>query len=94
MANKKPKRVEKIKEHYIIFVNGTEKKITGENGKYWFCEDGTQHRKLSPNIREVVMRREEVEKPVEEESEEKTAEELDEGFDQIPDVSDLVEEGE
>ena len=67
---------------YVIFKNGEQKKIVGETGKYWICENG-QYRKLSNDIEEVR---------VVVEIEEKESEEFDKGFENIPDASEIEEE--
>ena len=84
-----PKKQEvKKQERYILFKNGKEKKIIGEDGKFWFCE-GTQYRKLSDLIQDVIFKEEQIEILIEETKEEKPEPIFEEGFDNIPDVSDL-----
>ena len=91
----------KEKKRIIVFKDGTRKEIVGENGKYWLCKD-TQLRKNNRDIAEVVEEKaEKAEEPKpakekETKSKPKTKSkkqsqdlELDEGFEKIPDVSDL-----
>ena len=83
----------KEKKRIIVFKDGSKKEIIGESGKYWLCKD-TQLRKNNSSIAEVVE--EKIEKPAETKSKPKSKSkkqpqdlELDEGFEKIPDVSDL-----
>lgn len=94
MANKKPKKKDSTRlERYIVFRDGTEKRIVDENGKYWICEDA-QYRKLNGAIIDVVERKEQIEETIpeterDETKEEKTVSEFEEGFDNIPEVTEL-----
>ena len=84
-------------KRYLFFKNGDKKEIIGENGKYWLC-DGAQYGKSNTSIAKIVEEKVEKEtKAVEKETKskpksksKKAKKEFDEGFDQIPDVSDLM----
>lgn len=42
----------KAKKKYLVFSDGTQAEVKGENGKYWLVE-GAQWRKSNPAIIEV-----------------------------------------
>lgn len=44
------------KEKYLIFSDGSEAAVTGENGKYFLCGN-TQYRRGNPNILRVEERK-------------------------------------
>lgn len=44
------------KEKYLIFSDGSEAAVTGENGKYFLCGK-TQYRRSNPNILRVEERK-------------------------------------
>lgn len=86
----------KEKKRFMVFRDGTEKEITRQDGKYYYSGDAA-YRILSDSIVEI---REEKKAPAskkkaEEPKEEVVAEEEEPfagEFDNIPDVSDLMDE--
>jgi len=93
----------KVKKKFIIFHDGRKKEVTGETGKYWIC-DSVQYRKSNSDIADVVVERITVPKePKEPEQAEETEEqkeakeefepiiEFEEGFDKMPDLSDIID---
>ena len=80
-------------KRYVIFKDGKKKAITGENGKYWICGK-TQFRKASSEIAEIIVEKaEEKAEPMKKKSAGKKKDvKFEEGFDKIPDVSDILAE--
>lgn len=74
----------------LVLNDGREFKITGETGKYWICKNA-QFRKSNPAILDVIEKEPAKKKKAKEETVEevKVNEEFDEGFEMIPDISDL-----
>ena len=89
MANQKRK--------FILFENGKEYEVKDETSRYWICK-GTQFKKSNPKI--VDVREEAVKTPAPKKKQVKKAEEVEVAtdneyeseFDNIPDVSDILEE--
>ena len=83
-------------KRYIVFRDGSKKLITNEDGKYYYVK-GSQYRKASTDILEIVTEQAE-EKPKAETSKKNKAsskkkeKKFEEGFDVIPDVSDILQE--
>ena len=77
----------------LVFRDGTTKTITDENGKYWICGK-TQFRKSNPDIVEVKTEKaEEKKEPAKKKKETKKKDkEFEQGFDVMPDVSDILAE--
>ena len=89
----------KSKKRFIVFHDGSKKEITGETGKYWIC-DSAQYRKMNSDIAEVVEEKVPAQKDQKQEkasrskkeSEAKEYEpipEFEEGFDNLPDPSEI-----
>jgi len=77
------------KKRFIVFDNGDKKEIVGETGKYWITKNG-QVRRLDKSIADIVEEKKTEKKKKKAEEEQEIKEEFDAGFDEIPDVSDLM----
>lgn len=84
----------KEKKRFMVFRDGTEKEITGQDGKYYYSGD-TTYRILSDSIVEIREEKKAsaTKKKTSEEKKEVVEEDEFAGeFDNIPDVSDLMDQ--